>query len=102
MRPFKRNERTVTRYWFQDRDGSYFRTCPLIMQEMDWARLTFRFGLAEKLRAEWHQCWDSGVIRKAELEPGDAVTEAAPFREAYPDHPGLWMLDGADSRDRLR
>ena len=96
MWPFK-----PKRHWFQDADGTYFRNAPLILNEMKetrwwqnkrWAALT-----AEHDRVFWQ-----GVDRKDTLDRGDVVVQMRPFREAYPNHPGLWVLDEPDRYDFLR
>jgi hypothetical protein len=87
--------RLPARRWFADDDGTFYRNCPLIDAERDevmaWPLLTpGKFGALE---AEWRETFKAGVQRKAALDPGDVVVTPAPFREAYPHHPGLWVLD---------
>lgn len=94
------------RHWFQDKDGTYYRNCPLIMDEQrelldrlkgtnPWrVRRIRQFDHAlDELEREWTAVFNEGIIRKAGLAPGDVVVQPAPFREVYPDKPGLWFLD---------
>jgi hypothetical protein len=80
----------VKRAWFRDPDGTFYRNCPLIRHERDRAAVPWRRAA---LTDEWWETFRKGVQRKAVLDPGDVVAEPAPFREAYPDRPGLWVLD---------
>lgn len=86
------------RRWFPYADGSYYRNCPLIMGERDrvmaWPLMTpGKFAILRALDAEWDQTFGRGVQYKAQLDPGDVVTTQKPFREAFPAHPALWVLD---------
>jgi hypothetical protein len=84
----------VKRQWFRDEDdGGFYRNCPLIRDDMDRALRRGRLLLHRRLAAEWQQAWTEGVISKPSLGRGDVAVEPAPFREAYPDRPGLWRLD---------
>jgi hypothetical protein len=83
----------VRRSWFQDDDGTYYRNCPLI--ERDRARrinvlLPWR---ARILAAEWRSTFAEGVTRTDRIGRFDRIATPVPFRDAYPDHPGLWTLD---------
>ena len=86
----------MKRAWFQDKDGTYYRNCPLIMAELErisaraWPWLMPR---CRALAAEWEQAFSAGVIRKPALGRRDVLREPGSFREAYPRHPGLWVLD---------
>jgi hypothetical protein len=98
---FRIGRKAPLRRWFQDRDGTYYRNLPLIMAEqkevMAWPPLTpGKYGVLDDLEAEWDVAWAKGLIRKAELDPGDMLVTPAPFREVYPDKPGLWRLDDPD------
>jgi hypothetical protein len=86
------------RQWFRADDGSYYRNCPLIRSESDqvmaWPMMTpGKYALLRELGREWDAVYGAGVTRKAQLEPGDVAAEPAPFRDAYPRNPGLWVLD---------
>jgi hypothetical protein len=82
------------RRWFQAKDGTFYRNCPLIMQERYQALRWCRFRLASQLREEWAETFRGGVTRKPTLGRNDTFAgEPLSFREAYPDEPGLWMLD---------
>lgn len=83
---------SVRRAWFQDEDGTYFRNCPLIDREIARSISPRR---RRALREEWWQTFREGVTRADAIGPHDRIAEAIPFREAYPDHPGLWRLDDA-------
>lgn len=84
--------RKPRRRWFQDKDGTYYRNCPLIMAEQKecpwWRERTWK-----ALTSEWEQAFRDGIIRKDRLGRQDELVTAAPFREVYPDKPGLWFLD---------
>jgi hypothetical protein len=90
--------RLPARRWFQAADGTYYRNCPLIWAERDevmaWPLLApGKFEAYDVLAEEWRKTFEAGIQRKAELDPGDVVVAPALFREAYPRHPGLWVLD---------
>jgi hypothetical protein len=78
----------VKKSWLQDKDGTYYRNCPLIMAERK--RAIFRRGA---LSREWRETYIIGVQRKDTLGPRDVLVQPRSFRESYPDHPGLWRLD---------
>lgn len=88
----------MKRRWFQDKDGTFYRNCPLILGEQkECIGPPFRGRRFRQLQAEWEVAWRDGVIRKAKLGRGDKLVPGpAPFREAYPDNPGLWVLDEED------
>lgn len=93
---FWRKPKPLPRYWFQGKDGTYYRNATTISEEMDIIvrKRDARYHKAFlDLTREFDQAHRVGVIRKAELEPGDVLAEPMPFREAYPNHPGLWTLD---------
>jgi len=86
------------RRWFRDeKRGDYYRNLPLIMDEqrevMTWRNTMHKFAVLDSLHAEWNQVWREGLMRKDELGPDDMLATPAPFREMYPDRPGLWCLD---------
>lgn len=83
----------MRRAWFQDTDGTYRRNCPLIMAEQDQVLNTLLPWRRRALEAEWQQAWRDGVIRTNKIGRRDRIATPAPFREAYPDKPGLWILD---------
>ncbi|WP_020116807.1 hypothetical protein [Streptomyces canus] len=83
----------MRRAWFQDDDGTYRRNCPLIMAEQDQLLNMLLPWRYRALKREWRQAWRHGVIRSDTIGRRDHVVTAAPFREAYPDKPGLWSLD---------
>lgn len=81
----------MRRIWFQDADGTYYRNGPLILAEMREAighERRFR-----KLEAEMAVVRRDGLIRKPALGRGDQLGQPLSMREAYPDKPGLWILD---------
>ena len=92
---FRRRGRAVLHRpkWFQAEDGTYYRNCPLIMAERKAALAMGRYLLFERLGDEWHECFREGVFRKATLDKNDRLATPVPFRVAYPDKPGLWVLD---------
>lgn len=85
----------MKRRWFQDEDGTYYRNIPLIGAErsmlinrcLPWRQYT--------LNREWRRACGEGVIRTHRIGCRDEVATPRPFREAYPNHPGLWALDKA-------
>jgi hypothetical protein len=79
--------------WFQAEDGTYYRNCPLIRDEMGRALRSGRLLLWRKLEAEWYDVFREGVTSKTALERGDVLAQPGSFREAYPRNPGLWALD---------
>jgi len=87
----------MRRAWFQNADGTYYRNIPLIMAEQDEPLNALLPWRRRVLDAEWRQAWDDGVIRSETIGRRDRVATPAPFREAYPDKPGLWLLDNADA-----
>ena len=93
-RTAKYGHRTVThRTWFRDTDGTYFRNCPLIMAERGRLinmLLPWRFLALER---EWWHVYREGVFRAKTIGRFDRVATPGLFREAYPDKPGLWVLD---------
>lgn len=83
----------MRRAWFQDSDGTYRRNCPLIMAELDRVSSILLPWRYIALNREWWQAYREGVIRADRIGRFDRVAEPAPFREAYPDNPELWILD---------
>jgi len=83
----------MKRTWFQAADGTYYRNCPLILAEqwrLSSLLLPWRY---RTLNREWWQAYREGVQRQNTIGRRDRVATPAPFREAYPDKPGLWLLD---------
>lgn len=68
----KTKEAAVIRLWFQDDDGTYFRNCPLIMEEWRTAIETDDMRAAARLQLEWQHAWVN-TIRTIELDEGDIV-----------------------------
>lgn len=81
------------RQWFAAADGTFYRNCPLIMDERKLAARWGRRLLAHRLGEEWNLVFQQGLTRKEKLGRGDVVVPQAAFRDAYPDRPGLWILD---------
>ena len=103
MRLFGRTRKPPPRHWFHDPDGTYYRNCPLIRAEQDqvlrWpSGSACKLAALDALAAEWRSTFREGVQRKASLGPCDVVATPAPFREAYPDNSGLWVLDELERR----
>jgi hypothetical protein len=88
----------MSRRWFRAHDGGFYRNAQCVAADRaELARKTFVRNRRERLReldAEWTRVFWQGVVRKPELEPGDVEVQPVPFRTAYPNHPGLWVLDG--------
>lgn len=86
--------------WFRAEDGTYYRNCNLIHAEMEKIRRStfavFRWRQYWRLGAEWDAVWVGDYTRKATLGRRDIEVRPRPFREAYPQHPILWTLDGSD------
>lgn len=83
----------MKRRWFQDDDGTFYRNIPLIRGDQDRLinrLLPWRFWT---LAAEWRHAWMDGVIETSRIGRRDVIAVPRPFREAYPNHPGLWRLD---------
>jgi hypothetical protein len=98
IRWFRRRVQLPARRWFRDKDGSYYRNCPLVTGERNevvaWpASAPGKYEVLDALHAEWSLLFRQGVQRKSSLGLGDVVVEEATFREAYPRNPGLWILD---------
>lgn len=55
-------------------DGSYFRTCPLIMNEIKWARSHGRIALVRRLLDEYREVWREGPELGAIFEIGPEDT----------------------------
>lgn len=83
----------MRRSWFQDDNGTYYRNCPLIDADRKRALNRLLPWRARTLTAEWWHAYREGVIRTAAIGRRDRVATPMPFREAYPQHPGLWVLD---------
>lgn len=83
----------LPRRWFRDKDGTFYRNCPLVLKESREAIDAGRWEVATRLHAEFDEVFREGLIRKPALEPGDVEVRPVPFREAYPDKPELWVLD---------
>jgi hypothetical protein len=84
---------TLRRTWFRDADGTYYRNCPLINAEqwrLSSLLLPWRF---RALSREWWHVYREGLLRTRTIGRYDRVATPAPFSEAYPDKPGLWLLD---------
>lgn len=83
----------MRRHWFQDGDGTYRRNCPLIRDELERVSsilLPWRYVTLDR---EWWRAYREGPIRADEIGRRDRIATPIPFREAYPDKPGLWILD---------
>jgi hypothetical protein len=74
----------MTRQWFQDKDGTYYRNCPLIMDERLKAIDEGKLDVASILKLEWDQAWHN-TITKTELEECDVVVKGKddPIIEPY-------------------
>jgi hypothetical protein len=83
----------MRRSWFQDDDGTYFRNCPLIEGDRKKPINLLLPWRARILTTEWRRTFAEGVMRADRIGRFDRVATMVPFREAYPDHPGLWTLD---------
>jgi hypothetical protein len=91
----------MKRAWFQDNNGTFYRNCPLILAEQErCTRLPWRYRRFWKLNAEWREAFRKGVLRKDRLGRGDVLVQPVPFRKAYPDKPGLWVLDNTERNPR--
>lgn len=84
----------MRRAWFQDDEGTYYRNVPLVMAEQDQTLNVVLPWRRRALEAEYRKAWKDGVIRAHRIGRRDRVATPKPFREAYPDMPGLWVLDG--------
>ena len=83
----------MRRLWHRDGDGTYFRNLPLIRWDMDRPINRVLPWRAWVLRREWSRAWGKGLIRADKIGRFDRVATPISFREAYPDHPALWVLD---------
>lgn len=84
------------RCWFQADDGTYYRNCSLVIDEMDAA--IDNPSLFYSLRDEANKIYRHGVIEKSVLDPGDVVVEPVSFALGYPHIPELSRL--LDNRDK--
>jgi hypothetical protein len=63
----------MKRTWYRQKsDGTFFRNCPLIMQELERARLPW---VVDQLDREWNEVFHKGVVRQAEIPRGDKWIE---------------------------
>lgn len=85
------------RAWFADNDGTYIRNCPVIHGEIGMTHLAP--GYRAMLHDEWKVTFSRGCQRKHTLDPGDVVVTMAPFRDSYPNEPGLWILDDYQGKE---
>lgn len=92
----------MRRTWFKDDDGTYYRNCPLVKRDMGRPMNLILFWRQFSLHNEWDEVYAAGVRRADKIRPWDRVTTPRPFRESYPDHPGLWILDEPDLDKRLK
>ena len=83
----------MRRAWFQADDGTYYRNIPLVMAEQSQPLNVLLPWRRRALNTEWQEAWDAGVIRSATIGRRDRIATPKPFRETYPDKPGLWVLD---------
>jgi hypothetical protein len=90
----------MKRRWYRAKDGTYYRNSNCVEGDIEsltpWLWLPWNFVRLRRLEDEWWRVFRKGVDRKPTLEPGDIEIQARPFREAYPNHPGLWQLDELD------
>lgn len=87
----------MSRSWFEDRDGTYFRNSNCVDRDMERARLRpWLWWTLPGLRREWWEVFREGVVQTDKIGRFDRVLEPKAFREAYPNHPGLWVLDERD------
>lgn len=84
----------MSKTWFKDRDGTYFRNCGCVERDKRRARLRpWLWWRLPALEREWWSVFREGVTQAEKIGRRDRVAEPRPFREAYPNHPGLWVLD---------
>jgi hypothetical protein len=91
-------ERRV-RYWFASEDGTYYRNCPLVLQEIEETPVGCVRYRGE-LWAEYDQIWNGyeRVRRIDTLGPNDVVVSPAPFSVSHPDMPELSRLLDKDNK----
>lgn len=69
--------------WFRKAsDGTFFRNCPLIMQERERALDARDWSTVARLDNEWHEVFDHGVATTDEIGPDDRWIEFDDSREA--------------------
>lgn len=84
----------MRRQWFRNDDGTFYRNSILVDREIRALSLApWNRKRRQRLQAEWDRIFWHGVDHKDKLDRGDVEVKARPFREAYPNHPGLWRLD---------
>lgn len=83
----------MKRRWFQNERGAYYRNCPLVMREREMRINQILPWRARKLRKEWEYIFKHGVRRATRIGWRDEVVKPTSFQDAYPDKPGLWILD---------
>lgn len=98
------HRRKPARYWFQGKDGRYYRNANLVLAEMNeivaqpfWKQDFRRFAALDN---EFYALHRAGPIWKSTLDKGDVVATRVQFRDAYPNNPILWKLDGSDNDDQ--
>lgn len=83
--------------WLRDDDGTFFRNANCVEADIrSLRRRRFVWRRREKLRdleSEWHRLWAARPTRKSTLGRGDIAYAPLPLRVAYPNYPGLWVLD---------
>lgn len=83
----------MRRRWFRAEDGTYYRNIPLINADLASPINRCLPWRLRALDAEWSRAFSKGSIRASKVRWWDKIETSAPFREAYPDRPGLWVLD---------
>jgi hypothetical protein len=75
-RQSSRGVAAAPRTWFRKTsDGTFFRNCPLIMQERERAVDAQNWPAVDRLDAEWHEVFWRGVATAEEIDPGDTWIE---------------------------
>lgn len=101
---FRRKPKRITTWWFQDKDGTYYRNAPLIGRELEEIAYMPFYKAARyqdqflELCAEHDEVFSKGIRRAAAIDKGDKVTTPMRMRDAYPNHPGLWVLDDQEEK----
>lgn len=90
----------MRRLWHRADDGTYYRNIPLIRRDLDRPINRLLPWRAWALFREHDRVWSAGPIRADRIGWFDRVATPISFREAYPDHPGLWMLDEPEHKQK--
>lgn len=82
----------MRRRWFRDRDGTYYRNVPMVLNELD-TTWPVRLWKRAMLLSELDHIYREGHTRRRTLGWWQVEVQPMTMREAYPDRPIFWTLD---------